>query len=100
MNFTLTTDIGDIDLFGEVAGIGGYKDVKAFSSTLVLSGFQCAILSLNGLIQSKRAAARPKDVLMLRELEALHEMETQVQRQPGRAEARDQGGVEDKQTKT
>ena len=29
----LTTDLGDIDLFGEVVGIGGYKDVEALSIT-------------------------------------------------------------------
>jgi hypothetical protein len=76
MNSTLTTDLGDIDLFGEVTGIGGYKEVKAFSTTLVLFGLQCSVLSLDGLIQSKRSTARPKDLLMLREIEALREMET------------------------
>jgi hypothetical protein len=62
-------------------GIGVYKEVKTSSIMLVLSGFQCAILSLDGLIQSKRAAARPKDLLMLREIEALREMEAQVKRE-------------------
>jgi hypothetical protein len=52
------------------------------------------------LIQSKHATARPKDLLMLRELEALREMETQVQRQPGAAEARNQASAGDKQSKT
>jgi hypothetical protein len=100
MNFTLTTDVGDIDLFGEVAGIGGYKEVRALSTTLVLFGFQCAVLSLDGLIQSKRAVARPKDLLVLPEMEALREMETHVKRRPGPAEARDQGRADDKQSET
>jgi len=39
MNFILTTDLGDIDLLGEVIGIGGYKKVKALLITVVLSGF-------------------------------------------------------------
>jgi hypothetical protein len=89
MNFTLTTDIGDIDLFGEVSGIGGYKEVKALSTTLVLFGFQCPVLSLDGLIQSKRAVARPKDLLVLREIEALREMETRVKGRSGPAGAQD-----------
>jgi predicted nucleotidyltransferase len=76
MNFTLTTDLGDIDLFGEVTGVGVYKDANALSIRLEISGFQCSVLSLEGLIQSKRATARPKDLLMLREIEALREMET------------------------
>jgi len=98
MNFTLATDVGDIDLFGEVTGIGGYKEVRDLSTTLVLFGFQCPVLSLDGLIQSKRAVARPKDLLVLPEMEALREMETQVRRQPEPTEAREQDGAGDKQS--
>jgi len=100
MNFTLTTDLGDIDLFGEVAGLGGYRDANALSTTLVLFESQCAVLSLEGLIRCKRATARPKDLLMLREIEALREMEIQVKRESGPADDRNQGRIEDKQTKT
>jgi hypothetical protein len=100
MNFTLTTDVGDIDLFGEVPAIGAYKDVHALSITLALFGFQCAVLSLEGLIRCKRAAARPKDLLALPEIEALREMETQVEPQSGPAEVPNQGGVEDKRSET
>jgi hypothetical protein len=82
MNFTLTTDLGDIDLFGEVLGIGGYREVKALSATLSLFGFECAVLSLDGLIRSKRATARPKDLLVLQEMEALREIEIRVKPQP------------------
>jgi hypothetical protein len=100
MNFTLATDMGDIDLFGEVAGVGGYNDLKALSITLVLFGFQCAVLLLEGLVRCKRATARPKDLLMLREIEALREMETRVERHPKPADARNQGRVEDEEPKT
>ena len=31
MNFALTTDLGDIDLLGEVAGVGQYAEALAFS---------------------------------------------------------------------
>ncbi len=98
MNFTLTTDVGDIDLFGEVIGIGGYKDVKALSTTEVLFGDECAVLSLEGLIQSKRATARPKDLLMLPEIEALRAIETQVKRQSEPFEVRNEDRVEDEQS--
>jgi hypothetical protein len=100
MNFTLTTDVGDIDLFGELTGIGGYKEARALSVTLVVFGFQCAVLSLDGLVQSKRATARPKDLLVLPEIEALREMETRVKRQSGAAEGRNQVRVEDKESTT
>ena len=82
MNFTLTTDIGEIDLFGEVAGIGGYKETSALSDPVDLFGLRCAVLSLEGLIRCKRATARPKDLLVLPELEALREMETPGQAKP------------------
>jgi hypothetical protein len=82
MNFPLTTDIGEVDLLGEVSGIGGYEDAKALSITLDLFGFPCAVLSLEGLIRCKRASARPKDLLMLPELEALREMQAPDQAKP------------------
>lgn len=78
MNFTLTTDVGDIDLLGEVTGIGGYKQAKELSVSLVLFGLECSVLSLEGLIQSKRAMSRPKDLLTLPEIEALREIGAQV----------------------
>jgi len=83
MNFTLSTDLGDIDLFGEVSGIGGYEEAKTSSVNLVLYGLECAVLSLDGLIRSKRAAARPKDLLTLPEIEALREIGTQVKPELG-----------------
>jgi hypothetical protein len=98
MNFTLTTDVGDINLFGEVVGIGGYKDAEALSITEVLFGDECAVLSLEGLIRSKRAAARPKDLLTLPEIEALREIETQVKRQSGAAKVRKEDRVKDEQS--
>ncbi len=78
LNFTLTTDLGDVDLFGEVAGVGAYAEVKALSDTLELFGRPCLVLSLEGLIRSKRASARPKDLLVLPELEALREITPQL----------------------
>ena len=39
-----------------------------------LFGLQCLVLSLDALIVAKRAAGRPKDLLVLPELEALREI--------------------------
>lgn len=74
MNFTLTTDLGDIDLLGEVAGVGGYEEAFNSSVAFGLYGHEVRILSLDALIESKRAAGRPKDLLVLPELEALREV--------------------------
>ena len=73
-NFMLTTDLGDIDLLGEVAGVGGYRDALVASVIVPLYGIKCRVLTLNALIASKRAANRTKDLLALPELEALREI--------------------------
>jgi hypothetical protein len=73
LNFTLTTDLGDIDLMGEVAGIGDYSAALAASIPVELFGKSFDVLTLDALIISKRAAGRPKDLQVLPELEALRE---------------------------
>jgi hypothetical protein len=73
LNFTLSTELGDIDLLGEIAGIGSFHEVKVKSRNVEMYGFPFAILTLNGLIEAKRAAGRDKDLRILPELEALLE---------------------------
>ena len=73
LNFTLTTDLGDIDLLGEVSGIGDYAASLAASTPVELFGTSFDVLTLKALIISKRAAGRPKDLQVLPELEALRE---------------------------
>lgn len=73
-NFTLITDIGEIDLLGEIAGVGTFED--AFENSIVVKLYDCDVhvLSLEDLIKAKRAAGRTKDLLVLPELEALQEL--------------------------
>ncbi len=78
LNFTLRTDLGDVDLLGEVAGLGAFEQVRAAAVRATLFGVECAVLSLDGLIITKRTAGRRKDMLILPELEALRE----AQRKP------------------
>ncbi|HEV8187032.1 MAG TPA: hypothetical protein VGP83_04740 [Pyrinomonadaceae bacterium] len=73
LNFTFSTDIGDLDLLGEVRGIGVYKDVLDGSLTFELFGYQFAVIDIGKLIVAKRAAGRPKDLVALPELEAIQE---------------------------
>ena len=47
---TLDTDIGEIDLLAEVAGLGGFREVKAHSLMVEAFGRQVATLDLPGLI--------------------------------------------------
>ncbi|MBX3283005.1 MAG: nucleotidyltransferase [Acidobacteria bacterium] len=70
-NFTFSTSLGDIDLLGEVAGIGDYADVLANSVDIDFEGFTAKVLSIDGLIIAKETAGREKDKLGLQELYAL-----------------------------
>ena len=74
LNFTLTTDLGDIDFLGEVSGLGDFAGAKAASELKDVGGVQVRVLSLAGLIKSKSAAGRPRDLYVLPELKALEEL--------------------------
>jgi hypothetical protein len=73
-NFTFETELGDIDLLGEVAGVGNFAEVEASSVLMDLFDCKVKVLSIEGLILAKRAAGRPKDLLVLPELEAMQEI--------------------------
>jgi predicted nucleotidyltransferase len=74
LNFTLTTDLGDVDLLGEVSGVGSYDQVFAQSEEHILFGMKARVLSLDGLIAAKKAAGRGKDRQHLLELEELKKL--------------------------
>ncbi len=80
LNFTLSTDIGDIDILGEVTGIGTYDEVIKSSETLEIYGMPCQVLTLEGLLKSKKAMKRKKDVAVIKELEALLEIRKQQEK--------------------
>jgi hypothetical protein len=71
LNFTLQTRLGPLDVLGEVTGGGGFDDLLPFTETVTLYGSQCRCVTLEKLIDLKRAAGRPKDNEILAELEAL-----------------------------
>ena len=73
LNFTLTTNVGELDLLGEIAGGGRYSDLMAHSRELTLPAVPCFCIDLPTLIATKRAAGRPKDLEAIAELEALRE---------------------------
>jgi predicted nucleotidyltransferase len=73
LNFTFDTDIGKIDILGEVQGVGTYDDCLLNSSEVELFSHQYRVLSLEKLIAAKRAAGRSKDLSALPELEAILE---------------------------
>lgn len=72
-NLTLETEVGPIDLLGEVAGVSSFEMLWERSSTIEVFGIPVHVASLDDLIAMKQAAGRPKDLNHLLELKALRE---------------------------
>jgi len=73
LNFTLTTSYGDVDFLGEVSGGGTYDELLPYTTEVSAYGISCRTVTLECLIQLKRAAGRPKDLEAIAELQALLE---------------------------
>jgi len=73
LNFTLTTRVGDIDLFGEVASGETYKDLLVHSFDIDVFGVRFKCVDLPTLIRIKEAAGRRKDREAIAELRVLLE---------------------------
>ena len=72
-NLYLSTDWGQLDCLGEIKGIGGYAECFARSEALDLDGCEIRVLTLDALIEAKRAMGRPRDLHAVLELEAIRE---------------------------
>ena len=71
-HFTLTTDLGDVDLLGTPAGTSGYGDIAVHATAIDLEdGLTVKVAALEDLIRMKKAAGRPKDRVELEILGAL-----------------------------
>ncbi|HEX5035679.1 MAG TPA: hypothetical protein VFX30_00785 [bacterium] len=73
INFTFQTDLGDLDLLGDMAGVGSYAEAMKLSENIEIFGHRVNVLSIEGLIRAKKAAGRPKDIAHVKELEAIRE---------------------------
>jgi hypothetical protein len=73
LNFTLTTDLGHLDLFGELIGGGSYEDLLPHSFDVEAFDVRFKCLDLPTLIRIKEAAGRTKDHEAIAELRVLLE---------------------------
>ena len=72
-NLYLSTDLGQIDVLGEIKGLGDFLSCWERSEPLVIAGREIRVLTLDALIEAKRAMGRPKDLHAVLELEAIRE---------------------------
>ena len=73
VNFPLTTDLGPLDLCGEIPGGRTYEELLPDTLVITVFGTDCRCLTLERLIQVKRAAGRPRDYEVIAELELIRE---------------------------
>jgi hypothetical protein len=74
LNFTLRSTAGELDLLGEVTGIGGYEAVVRLSVIMTVYDHDLQVLSLEGLERAKRAAGRLKDLVDLAEIREIRRL--------------------------
>jgi hypothetical protein len=66
------THLGIVDFLKEVSGVGDFAQVAACSQIVEAApGVSCKILTLDALIEAKRAAGRPKDRAAVVQLEII-----------------------------
>jgi hypothetical protein len=74
-NLYLDTDIGQLDCLSFVDGIGDYRKVKRASGVVEIKNSNIHVLSLDALIEAKKAMKRPRDREAILQLEAIKKLE-------------------------
>lgn len=72
-NLYLSTDEGQLDCLGEIIGLGGYESVLQRSEEIELEMGTCRILTMQALIEAKKAMNRPRDRETVLQLTAIRE---------------------------
>lgn len=70
-NLYLKTDLGVLDVLGELPPLGELKDIFNRSEKIRVFGYEIKVLSIDDLITTKKALGREKDLLMIKELEKI-----------------------------
>jgi predicted nucleotidyltransferase len=70
-NLYLETDAGVLDLLSNIIGVGDFEEVKKSAIEIPIFGRPCKIISIDDLIKSKQTLKRPKDLLVVAELETI-----------------------------
>ena len=73
-NFTFDTSAGPLDLLGWVEPLGTYDDFVSRTISVDLGDLSLQVMSLEDLIAVKRHIRRPKDQVVLVQLEAIQRL--------------------------
>jgi hypothetical protein len=74
LNFTLTSTAGDIDLMGDITGLGAFPVVARLSEWMRVYEQDVRVLSLDGLERAKRASGRLTDLADLAEIQEIRKL--------------------------
>ena len=73
LNFAFVTDLGSIDILGEVLGGGRYEELLSFTEIRSAYRLDLPCIKLEKLMEIKRAAGRAKDFEGIAELEIIRQ---------------------------
>lgn len=72
----LHTTIGELDMLKVIEGFNSYGQIKKLAeASEIANGLFVPVLSITGLLKTKRALKRPKDLQDIVELEAIQEVQ-------------------------
>jgi predicted nucleotidyltransferase len=67
-NLYLATDLGQLDILGEIPEVGDYPAIHDHTVEFDFAGVRCRVLDIPTLIEAKARAGRPKDHQAITEL--------------------------------
>ena len=70
-NLYLETDVVVLDLISDVIGVREFSELSKNAIEIKIFGKSRKVISLNDLIKTKNTLKRPKDILVVQELESL-----------------------------
>ena len=70
-NLYLLTDLGPMDVLGEVPKVCGYAELASKAIEMDFEGIRCRVIDIDTLIAAKTVANRPKDHETIRHLRAV-----------------------------
>lgn len=72
-NLYLSTDLGVLDILGELPGVGSFEEISHRADKTMIDAQKIKVLSLDDLIQSKTHLGRNKDKVTVLELLVIQE---------------------------